>query len=227
MNQESVSSKVSPSSRNFYWHFFQWLLQQCFVFFICYRSRGVKNIPQTGGGLVLVNHQSFLDPLLVGAPLARPVSYLARDSLFRVPVVGFILRKTYVYPISRSAASPSTIKNAIRRMQQGYMVGIFPEGTRTQDGSVGEIKPGFISLVRRSKLPVYPVGIAGAFEVFPRDRKFPRPGKVRVVFGDPLTWEELLPFTKKGKEAELVELIRNRIIQCQQEAVDWRNGTIS
>ncbi len=223
MSQGKMTSLKSASNRNFYWSSIQWLLRQVFVLLIRYRARGHQNIAREGGGLVLVNHQSFLDPLLVGAPLDRPVSYLARDSLFRVPIVGFLLRKTYVHPISRSAASPSTIKNAISRMKEGYLVGIFPEGTRTKDGTVGEMKPGFISLVRRSKLPVYPVGIAGAFEVFPREHKLPRPGKVRVVFGAPLTWEELLPFTKKGREADLVELIRNRIIACQQEAMEWRD----
>ena len=107
-------------------------------------------------------------------------------------------------------------------MAHGFLVGIFPEGTRTTDGSVGDFKPGFVALVRRGKVPVYPIGIAGAHEAFPRKNLFLRPRKVYVVFGDPFTVDELAALTKKGQEEALVKAARDRIITCQDEAEAWR-----
>ena len=211
-----------PTRRNWLWATCQFALRLVFVTWLRYRARGAEKIPTTGGGLVLANHQSSLDPLLVGLPLSRPVSYLARDSLFRLPVLGWVLRNTYVMPISREAASSATIKGAVQRMRHGFLVGIFPEGTRSSDGTVGPFKPGFIALLRRGKVPVYPVGVAGAHEAMPRDRLLLRPRRVTIVFGDPLTPEEIERYSGRGQEDALVALARERVIACQREAEQWR-----
>ena len=184
----------------------------------------MKHVPPTGGGLFVVNHQSFIDPLISQLGMKRPVSWIARDSLFRIPIVGWILRKTYVMPINRESAGTGSIREAIRRMKHGFIVGIFPEGTRTYDGSVGEFKPGFIALIRRSKLPVYPVGIAGANLAMPRKAWFLRPRRVRVVIGEPFSREELDRLCKRGNEKELITAARDRVIACHQEAENWRLG---
>ena len=117
--------------------------------------------------LLVVNHQSNFDPLLVGLPLKRPVSYMARSTLFPIPLIGWLLRNTYVVPIDREAARAGAIRELVARLERGFLVGMFPEGTRTADGRLGEFKPGFIALVRRSRLPIVPVGIAGAYEAYP------------------------------------------------------------
>jgi 1-acyl-sn-glycerol-3-phosphate acyltransferase len=208
--------------RNAVWRFFQILLQNGFAFWLEFRARGFEHLPR-GGALVLSNHQSFLDPLLIGVGLTRPVSYLARDNLFRVPVIGWILRHTYVMPIRRNAASTESLRESLRRLEQGYLIGVFPEGTRTRDGSLGTLKPGFISLLRRANCPVIPVGIAGAFEAFPRGRIFPRPGRVRVVFGEPIESATIESLQGRGREQELLELIRLRIQDCLDEARQWRS----
>lgn len=191
-----------------------------FAVWLRYRAQGVEKIPPTGGGVLLVNHQSFLDPLLVGLPLQRPVSYLARDTLFRVPVIGWILRHTYVIPINREAATTGPIKEAVRRLKHGFLVGVFPEGTRTHDGTVGEFKPGFVALIRRAKLPVYPVGIAGAQAALPRSSWFLKPRPVVVVYGDPFTEAELAELCIRGNEAQFVAVARERVLQCQQIAAE-------
>lgn len=200
----------------------QLLASNIFGFWLRMRTRGFENLPKDGGALLLINHQSYLDPLLVGMPLRRPVSYLARDSLFRVPVVGWVLRNTYVMPINREAASTASLREAIRRLQHGFYVGIFPEGTRTLDGSVGPFKPGFLALLRRADVPVIPVGIAGAFEAMPRGTPLPRPGKIRIVFGPPLSRETLASFPKSD-ETGLLEYVRGKVIACQKDASEWRN----
>lgn len=210
-----------PTRRNPLWWTCQVLLRVVFTVWLRYRSRGSERIPLEGGGLFLINHQSFLDPLLAALPLSRPVSYLARDSLFTIPILGWILRRTYVMPINRESAGSASIRNAVRRMEHGLLVGIFPEGTRTRDGNVGEMKPGFVSLIRRVNVPVYPVGIAGAHEAFPRGAWFLRPRPVRVIFGEPIPPDQLRDLSQKGCEEQLVKLARDRIIACQQEADSW------
>ncbi|MEX0700967.1 MAG: lysophospholipid acyltransferase family protein [Planctomycetales bacterium] len=211
-----------PYRRNWVWFSFQVVLRLVFTIWLRYRARGTAKVPRAGGALLLINHQSFLDPLLVGLPLSRPVSYLARDSLFAAPVLGWILRNTYVLPIDRDSAGAGSIRIAIDRLRHGFLVGIFPEGTRTRDGSVGEFKPGFVALVRRAKLPVYPIGIAGAFEALPRQIFRLRFARVRVVFGDPFSPDEIERLASRGREAEFVRVVRERIVACQREAEEWR-----
>ncbi|MBM4075410.1 MAG: 1-acyl-sn-glycerol-3-phosphate acyltransferase, partial [Planctomycetes bacterium] len=101
MPQSQEIEPLPPSkSRNAVWRTMQFICQNFFCLWLQYRAHGQKQLDDAdGGGLVVANHQSFLDPLLVGLQLHRPISYVARDSLFRVPVVGWVLRNTYVMPI--------------------------------------------------------------------------------------------------------------------------------
>ncbi|MDP1797027.1 MAG: lysophospholipid acyltransferase family protein [Planctomycetaceae bacterium] len=211
----------NPLHRNIIWRLGQLLMSNIFGLWLRMRARGFENLPKEGGALLLINHQSYLDPLLVGMPLPRPISYLARDSLFRVPVLGWILKNTYVMPISRESASTASLREAIRRLQHGFYVGIFPEGTRTETGAVGPFKPGFLALLRRADVPVIPVGVAGAYEAMPRGTPFLWPGKVRVVFGEALPREKLAAFPKSDEEG-LLEYVRQHVIACQTDASEWR-----
>jgi 1-acyl-sn-glycerol-3-phosphate acyltransferase len=215
-----------PTRRNIVWSMLQFGMRLVFGFWLRCQYRGLENLPRTGGGLVLVNHQSFLDPLLVGVPLQRPVSYLARDSLFPVPVVGWVLRETYVMPISRDSASTASIRNALARMNHGFLVGVFPEGTRSSDGSVGDFKPGFISLIRRARVPVYPVGIAGAHEAMPRGGLRLLPRTVRIVFGSPLDPDVVRTLSSKGREEELVQFAQRAVADCHEAAEAWRRRCV-
>lgn len=200
------------------------VIQVIFATWLRFRARGLEHIPANGGGLVLGNHASFIDPLLIGLPLTRPVSFLARDNLFRVPVIGWILRNTYVKPINRENTSTAVIRETVQRLEQGFLCGMFPEGTRSETGEVGEFKPGFIALARRIQLPIYPVGIAGSHLAMGRKSFFLKPYRVRVVFGAPILPEEIAALKERGHEQELVDFVRNRVVACQQEAEAWRLG---
>ena len=196
------------------------------VFFRClltptlqYRARGVENLPD-GPALLMANHQSFLDPLLIGLPLARPISFVARDTLFEAPLIGRILRRTYVMPIRQESAA-SSIRMPIARLKDGFYVGLFPEGARTEDGQLAALRPGFAAVLRRANAPVIPIGIAGAYEAYPRDATLPRPGKVRVVFGEPV---DLSSHVERGREAELLERATVLLREVTDEAAAWRNG---
>jgi len=220
-------TRPHPTRRNPVWLMFQYLMRHAFLVALRYRVRGHKHIPQTGGGLLLINHQSFLDPMLVGLPLHRPISYLARDSLFPVPGIGWVLRNVNVMPINRDAASTASIRSALERMENGFLVGIFPEGTRSVTGDVGEFRPGFISLLRRSTVPVYPVGIAGAHEAMPRRSLWLNCRPVRVVFGPPIYRSDLESLCDRGKEAELISFVRQAVLDCQTEAEEWRREALT
>ena len=158
-------------------------------------------------------------------PLRRPVSFLARDTLFKIPVIGWMLRHTYVMPLSRETGGAAGIRETLRRLEQGYLVGIFPEGTRSSDGSLGTFKPGFAALVRRTELPIYPVGIAGALQALGRKSWFLKPVRVRLVFGEPITVEEIAQFEGRDKDQALIDFVRSRIVACYTEAEAWRAMT--
>ena len=210
-----------PVRPNRTWLMFQFILQILFTLWFRFRVRGLKHLPPHGGGLVLSNHQSYLDPLLLQLALHRPIGFLARNNLFRVPFVGWVLRKHYCVGINRESAATSSIRETVRRMKHGFLIGIFPEGTRTHDSSVGDFKPGFVAILRRSKMPVIPVGIAGAYEAMPRGGWFVRPKPVRLVYGEPIPFAELEPLCQRGREEELVAVIEQRVRECYEEAKTW------
>lgn len=221
----SVSAGPVPDStalkRNWVWLCFQRFFQLFFAVWLRYRARGVDRLPNEGPALLLSNHQSFLDPLLIGLPLRRPISFLARDSLFRIPVIGSILRATYVVPLNREGASAGGLRETIRRLEQGFLVGVFPEGTRSRGNQLGAIKPGFAALVRRSDAPLFPVGVAGADRALGRGSWFLKPCRVCVVYGEPFPPDLVQQLRQRGREQELVEEVRRRIADCQHEAEDW------
>ncbi len=218
ISDSQSSSTYSPTQRNTLWRTMQFLLQNLFAFWLRYRAYQLNNLPTTGGGLIIINHQSYLDPLLIGLPLQRPVSFLARDSLFKIPLIGWILRHTYVMPINRDSASTGSMRECLKRMEQGYLVGMFPEGTRSRDGEIGILKPGFMMLLRRSSLPIYPVGIAGAYDAFPKGAWFIKPRPVCVVYGPAISRQELAPLLEKGQEEQCLNYIRERLQHCLNQA---------
>ncbi len=210
MTEFSHSAALIP---NLLWrtlHWPCWLLCRIWLRVNC---SGLENIDHTRGGLLLVNHQSFLDPLLAAESLTRPVSYLARDSLFKLPVLGWLLRHTYVIPISREAARGGSIRLAVERLERGFLIGIFPEGTRSSGTEVRAFRPGFLAMVRRTNQPVYPVGIFGSGRAMPRGAWFIRPGQIRIVYGTPFTPEELARL-QSGDDAAFCELARQRVSEC-------------
>ena len=217
VEQLGVISK--PPQANLLWRLIRvpfWLFCKTWVRL---RVVGREHIDSTRGGLFLVNHQSFLDPLFVAVFLGRPVSYLARDSLFRVPVIGWILRNTHVIPISREAARGGSIRVALERLEKGFLVGIFPEGTRTSDGKVGDFRPGFLALARRTQQPIYPVGIVGADRIMPRNSNWIRPGRVDVVIGAPLTVSERQQLHDSVDDSALCRMARSRVEACTQQSL--------
>jgi 1-acyl-sn-glycerol-3-phosphate acyltransferase len=186
----------------------KYLLQMVAVFGYGLRVIGRENWPQNGGGLICANHQSMFDPPLVGLTCQRRMNYLARDTLFPIPILGSLIRFLDAIPIDRDGVGLSGIKETLRRLKAGELVLIFPEGTRTHDGEVKPLKPGFIALARRGKVPLIPVGLDGAFQAWPRTSRFPRLNRLSVVIGDPLTIEQVVAMSDEELLAELETRIR-------------------
>jgi 1-acyl-sn-glycerol-3-phosphate acyltransferase len=147
------------------------------------RYRFAEPLPPRGGLIVLSSHQSHLDPLLLGLAADRRLSSLARSSLYRFRPFGFMIAALGAVPIDRNASMVTAMKTVIRRLEGGAAVIIFPEGTRTATGRLGEMKSGFALLAKRAGVTIVPVAIVGAFECWPRSRVLPRPGRVRLEFG--------------------------------------------
>ncbi len=212
---ESVSNSVLTP--HLFWQMLHWPVWALCRMWLRVSGSGLENIDNSKGGLFLINHQSFLDPLLAAVLLTRPVSFLARDSLFKVPVLGWLLRHTYVMPISREAARGGSIRMAVERMEQGYLVGVFPEGTRSSGAEVRTFRPGFLAMVRRTNQPVYPVGISGSDQAMPKGAWFIRPKRIHIVYGKPFTHDELARL-EKGDTDGFCELAHKCVSDCAAAA---------
>ncbi len=148
---------------------------------------GLESIPAHGGALIVSNHQSYLDPIILGARLRRPLSYIATEELFDVtPAFTRMLRSLGAFPVHQGHADVHALKESIERLRGGYLLNIYPEGERTPDGRIGKIEKGVALIERRAHVPVIPVVIVGAFEAWPIYRRFPKPWPIRVQFGPPM-----------------------------------------
>ena len=162
------------------------------VCFAHYRMRvlGRGRIPRRGPFILASNHQSFFDPLVLGVASRRPLAYFARRSLFRIPLFSQVIANLNAIPVPRGSFSPDALKRALAALGQGWPLVVFPEGTRTPDGTVRPLRRGIGLLAARSGVPVLTARIAGAFAVWPRQRKFPRfSGEIAVAFGPLLVYD--------------------------------------
>ena len=171
------------------------------------RSGGQQHLPLEGGMLVLANHQSVLDPVMIGVCTQRQLTYLARKTLFRGPG-RWLIESLNAIPIDRDGFGLAGLKETLRRLKREEAVLIFPEGTRTRDGEVQPLLPGFVALARRGKVPLLPVAIDGTYQSWPRERKFPRRSTVQVEFGEPITPEEVKNYTDDALRAEVQQRIQ-------------------
>lgn len=156
-----------------------------------WRRLGLENMPMEGPALLCSNHQSFIDPPLVGCGLPREIHYLARRTLFRNPVFAAYIRALNAHPVDRDGGGPQGLKAVLDILDQGHPVLVFPEGTRTRDGKIGEAKPGIGLAILKSSAPVLPLRISGAYECYGRHLKFPRPGQVTLSVGKPVPMDDL------------------------------------
>jgi 1-acyl-sn-glycerol-3-phosphate acyltransferase len=157
------------------------------------KVRGIGYIPARGGALLVSNHQSNLDPVLLAVHSRRPVSFFAKIELFEVPVFGSLIRALNAFPVRRGEGDIAAVKEAIRRLQEGRVLTMFPEGTRTRTGEIGPIQPGIATIIRRGRVPVIPAVIEGAQFAWPRRRRLPTTHPIRILYGPPMKLHDYPP----------------------------------
>lgn len=152
-------------------------------------ARGTEHVPRAGALLVVANHSSLLDPPIVGGMAPRPLSFLAKEELFRIPLFGRFMHGLNARPLKREGADPRALRTALRLLEEGHALLVFPEGTRGEEGTLRPPKAGAAFLAVLSGVPVVPAYVQGSGRVWPRGRALPRTGKVIVTFGPPLRFD--------------------------------------
>jgi 1-acyl-sn-glycerol-3-phosphate acyltransferase len=169
------------------WHFFRLY----FSMYHRFRVFNVERVPLQGPVILASNHASYIDPPLVGAGVRRQISYLARDSIFRVPVLASILRSWKVVPVDRDGGTGRGLKAILDRLACGGAVILFPEGTRSRHGELNPARSGVGLAVIKSAAPVVPARVFGTYQAFGAQMLLPRPRPLAVKYGRPLFFEAL------------------------------------
>lgn len=216
-DKKAVESAIRSAEASWLWESLRALFRVFCRTWLKVTISGTENLRPDSGALLLINHVSYLDPLVAGVWLNRPVCYLARDNLFRIPLLGSLLRRSFVIPISRESTRTGSIRAAIERLQQGLLVGMFPEGTRSNSGQTERFRPGFLLLARRTSGPVHPVGIAGTEKALGKGKFWIRPARIHVVIGPAISDAEREQLSSDN-DSELCELLRTRVQLCVDEA---------
>lgn len=193
------------------WTFFRLIYATYFRWRVFHPER----VPLTGPVILAANHASFIDPPLVGCGVRREINYLARESLFRWPGVGALLRSWNAVPVDREGGGARGLKAILDRLRAGGAIILFPEGTRTRDGHLQPARSGIGLTVIKSDAPVVPVRVFGTFEAFNREMKFPRPRRIAVKYGPPLDFTALRAEAKacsKDRLKEIYQEIADRIM---------------
>ncbi len=173
---------------------------------------------------MVCNHQSHFDPPLVGSGVPRMMTYLARKTLFEIPVLGPFIHSVNAIPIDRDGLGLGGIKESLRRLKQGQMVLIFPEGTRIRDGRIAPFRPGFTTLAVRAKAAIVPAAIHGAFDAWPRSQPFPGRHPVHVGYGKPIGADELSRYDERSLVAEIERRVRECHAKLQAHPIFARPG---
>ncbi len=181
-------------------------------------SHGNENIPAQGGVLLVSNHASLLDPIIIGAAVSRELHYLGEDTYFHIPGIGWLLTQLNGIPIKREKPGWQSLKRVISCLKMGNALLLFPEGTRSTDGTLGTVKDGASFIIHHSNVPTIPVFLKDTGRFMPRGSKLICPGKLSVTFGAPLDFSVL-----KGID-ERHELYQHISQQIRQAILDLQEG---
>jgi len=164
------------------------LVEALFRVLFSYDCAGQEKLPARGPALISANHPSYLDPALLSLRTSRPILFMAWDRLFRVPLLGGLLRALGAFPVDvRPGRGHDAYARARQLLAEGQLVGIFPEGKRSRSGWMEpELRRGAARLALEAAVPLYPATIRGAFRAWPYFRALPAPAKIQVRFHDPI-----------------------------------------
>jgi 1-acyl-sn-glycerol-3-phosphate acyltransferase len=211
-----VSNLSSPSGREesigFSYRLGRLFFRVAYACFFRAHYFNPERVPEFGPVILASNHASFIDPPLVGVRVKRPISFLARETLFRFPGVGVLLRSWNAVPVDREGGGAAGLRKIFEVLEAGRTIVIFPEGTRTRDGQLQRARSGIGLLVIKSDAQVVPVRVFGTFQAFGRHCRLPRPRPVSVKFGRPLDFQ--------AKRVEARTCGKARLKEIYQEVAD-------
>jgi len=168
---------------------------------------GRENIPREGGLLVVSNHISNLDPPNVGSGLPRRIHFMAKEELFQVPVLRWIIKDLGAFPVKRGAGDRQSIRTSIQLLEDGHCMGIFPEGTRSKSGQLEEAHSGAAFFALKTQAQVIPTAVIGSYKLF---------RKIKVVYGKPLDISAEREL--KGKEA--VQAVTQKLMAAIEDLIE-------
>lgn len=183
-----------------------------FATYFRWRVFNPERVPRTGPVILASNHASYIDPPLVGAGVPRQINFLARDSIFKVPLLASILRSWEVVPVDRDGGTGRGLKAILDRLEKGGAIILFPEGTRSRHGELNPARSGLGLTVIKSNAPVIPVRVFGTYAAYGTHKVLPRPRRLMVKYGKPMHFEAL--------RAEAAKCPKPRVKEIYQEVAD-------
>ena len=184
------------------------------------RFEGIDNLPAAGPCLLVPNHQSILDPLVLQMGLSRQVDSMTKSTQFSGLFFRWFLPRIHAFPVRRYRTDPQSVRVALRRLGEGRAVCVYPEGERSWDGRLQPLRRGTLRLILRAGVPVVPIGIDGTFRTWPRWARRPRRGfTAHVRIGKPIHFRAYL--NRQEREAALPEaerVLRQALLELSGEA---------
>jgi 1-acyl-sn-glycerol-3-phosphate acyltransferase len=221
MKDESASPMPGPlptyTRRTTLYKIGQGLLRMLSILLFDLRAFGLENIPKHGGVLIVSNHASYLDPAILGVKVRRPMSFMAKSELFKNKLFGWMIRSVNAFPVRQGEGDLAAVRETIKRLQEGHILVMFPEGGRTETGEIEPLLPGVGLIVRRAgpTVKVVPAAIDGAYEAWSRHRKFFRSWPIRVKYGPALEISD-------KRAADIVKIVDAEIHRLHEELKNVR-----
>lgn len=192
------------------WSLFRLIL----IIFGRWKVFGKENVPPKGPVILAPNHVSFADPPTAGCGILRQVHFMAKTELFKVPILGFLIKSVGAFPVKQNTADRAAIRRAIEFLGQGEVVCIFPEGSRSPDGNLMKAQAGLGMIALKSKAPVVPVALIGTEKLLPLHSPFIHFARVKVIYGKPITFDDLYD---RGMDREAIEQVGERVMAAIRE----------
>lgn len=197
------------------WYKVLWLLG-AIIFKLFFRLRIEGKIPGKGGMVLAANHRSYLDPIILAFVTSRRINFMAKEELFRTPIFAYAISRLGAFALKRDGLDKTAYQVALKRLRQGKILALFPEGKRSISGKLNKLKEGSVRIALYCKVPIVPVVITGTEKALPPGKKFVKLAKIKVKVGEPIVAEsfaegkkELIDYTLQVLEKRMIAMGAN------------------